>query len=64
LCHFHSDIGGNDAGIFAIRANQANFGGANTVVDAGAGVALRGRVMWFASDGAGPLVVNVQAVAE
>ena len=42
---FHATAGGNDAFVFALGANQADFAGGDAFVNAGSGVALRGRVM-------------------
>ena len=43
--------------VFAFGADQANFVGADFVVDAGAGVALWGRVVRSAGYGFDPSVV-------
>ena len=45
----------DDADIFTFCADQADFRGANAVVDAGAGVALWRRIVWSAGYGIAPL---------
>ncbi len=57
VCHVHGLHGCDDSDVFAVGADQADFVGADLVVDARAGVALRRRVMGSASDGGRPLVV-------
>lgn len=44
----------DDANIFAFGADQADFICADAFIDAGAGVARRGRVLWSAGDGRVP----------
>jgi len=45
VCHLHGTFGRDNAGVFAICADKTDFSSANTVVDAGACVALWWRVM-------------------
>ena len=51
---FHATGGGYNADIFAVRADKADFGGPDPVVDAGAGVAGGRRVMGSAGYGDDP----------
>ena len=56
--HFHGTLRRHNADVFAVRPDQADFIGADLVVDARAGVTLGRRVMRSASDGDGPLIVT------
>ena len=55
--HFHGTRRRNNAGVFAICADQTDFVGADKFIDARAGVSLRRCVMWSASDDGRPLMV-------
>src|SRR6056297_2889114 len=57
LCHLERPRGRDEADIFAVGTDQADFFGANTVVHAGAGIARGGRVVRSAGYGFGPFVV-------
>ena len=57
FCHLHGTRGRHDAGIFTIGPNQADLIVADAFVDAGAGVARRGRVVWSAGYGFDPSIV-------
>jgi hypothetical protein len=59
IFQFHGPFGRDDAEVFAFRADQPDFGGTDSVVDAGAGVAGRRRVVGSASYVSGPLMANV-----
>ena len=59
FCHFHGAGRGNDSCVLSVGTDQANFVRSDFVVDARAGVSLRGRVVWSASDGDRPLIINL-----
>ena len=54
FCHHHCPRGRDDADVFTVRPDQADFGAADIVVDAGACVALWWRVVWSAGYGTFP----------
>ena len=56
--HFHGTLRRHNADVFAVRPDQADFIGADLVVDARAGVTLGRRVMRSASDEIRPLVIT------
>ena len=58
VCHGHCACGRNNANIFTISADQADFGGSDILVYARAGISLRRRVMWSAGYGIVPLVAK------
>ena len=58
LGHVHGTGRGDYADVFAVGTNQADFRGADVVIDARAGVSLGRRVMGSASDGGRPLIVH------
>ena len=56
--HLHGARGRDHAGVFTIGANQANFCGTDVFVYARARIPGGRRVMWSASDGGRPLVID------
>jgi hypothetical protein len=57
ICQFHCAFWGDHPNILALCANQANFGAADTVVDARASVTAGRRVVGSAGYGFCPSVV-------
>ena len=57
--HYKGPLGRHDAHVLTICADQPDFGGADTFIDAGASLALRGRVMRSAGYGSVPSIINV-----
>lgn len=60
--HVHGAGGRNNADVFTVGPNQANFRRADIVIDARAGVSGWRRIMGSASDGGRPLVVHINRV--
>ena len=57
--HFHGTGGRYHSDVFTVGADQADFIGPDLVVYARAGISLGRRVVWSASDGYSPLIVDV-----
>ena len=58
ICHIKGTRGRYNADIFAVGTNQADFRGADVLINTRAGISLGRRVVGSASDGVGPLMVH------